>query len=170
MWRPKRPYGSTRMWSRAPKAFTSPILPRLKNIKSGSAKLEDASLKTEAVRTLRAHHAGLPDSIRLRELAACARLAPGSIEPLALDEVKEWERNLVKTRYQRLDSAAFTQWLAHFDTSQSGLARDGNPELAALWALSQRDRLSRGESVDIPPEIRDQDVSFFLHGTAGFGR
>ncbi len=126
--------------------------------------LDDAALKTGVVRILRAHHAGLPESIRLRELAACARLAPGSIEPSMLAGIKEWERNLVKTRYQRPDSAALAQWLAHFDARQSGLVRKGSKELAALWALGQRDRLIKGESIDRPPEIRHEDVSFFLQG------
>jgi formylglycine-generating enzyme required for sulfatase activity len=121
----------------------------------------DPALQREVVRLIQTHHAGLPESMRLHETAVCERLAPGSIEPQALSAAKEWERNIVKTRYQRSERALI-DWLDRFAARQSGETWSETPESAALWALAQREKLARGESVELPPGVRQEEVDFFL--------
>ncbi|WP_287697970.1 formylglycine-generating enzyme family protein [Accumulibacter sp.] len=119
-------------------------------------------LKRAAVGLILAHHAGLPESVRRAELAACRRLAPEAMPAGAPEEVQQWQYAIVRTALQHPDAFALQQWLRRHVGRQSDEALAEDEALAALWALAQRERLSRGEAVELPAGVRPESVGFFL--------
>ncbi|HRD90478.1 MAG TPA: hypothetical protein PK752_19815, partial [Accumulibacter sp.] len=76
-------------------------------------------LKCAAVGLILAYHAGLPESVRLAELAACRRLAPEVMPAGAPEEVQQWQYAIARTALQRPDAFALQQWLRRHVGRQS---------------------------------------------------
>ena len=72
-----------------------------------------------AVGLILVHHAGLPESVRLAELAACQRLAPEAMPAGAPEEVQQWQYAIARTALQRPDAFALQQWLRRHVGRQS---------------------------------------------------
>jgi formylglycine-generating enzyme required for sulfatase activity len=122
----------------------------------------DPELKCRLVGLIRSHHAHLPKSLRLAELDVCDRLAPDCLGDPVGKEAKQWKQDMVKTCYQYPDHPALSQWLGRHVARHSQTMWQDNPELAALWALAQRDKLQNGETLELPRHAREEDVLFFL--------
>jgi hypothetical protein len=122
----------------------------------------DPELKCRLVGLIRSHHAHLPKSLRLAELDVCNRLAPDCLGDPVSKEAKQWKQDMVKTCYQYPDRLALSQWLGRHVARHSQTMWQDNPELAALWALAQRDKLQNGETLELPRHARGEDVLFFL--------
>ena len=115
-----------------------------------------------AVGLIVAHHAGLPESVRLAELAACWRLAPASLPAAEAQAIEQWQHAIARTAIERRDSPGLQDWLRRHVGRQSDEALAEDEALAALWALVQRERLARGEAVELPAGVRPESVGFFL--------
>jgi formylglycine-generating enzyme required for sulfatase activity len=115
-----------------------------------------------AVRLIVTHHAGLPESVRLGELATSQRLAPHCALARDARLVERWQHDIARTALEHPDSAALQQWLNRHIGRQTGAMFADNEALAALWALAQRQRLTEGEVLELPPGVQQQDVAFFL--------
>jgi formylglycine-generating enzyme required for sulfatase activity len=115
-----------------------------------------------AVRLIVTHHAGLPESVRLGELATSQRLAPHCALARDARLVERWQHDIARTALEHPDSAALQQWLNRHIGRQTGAMFADNEALAALWALAQRQRLTEGEVLELPPGVQQQEVAFFL--------
>jgi hypothetical protein len=115
-----------------------------------------------AVGLIIAHHAGLPESVRLAELATCWRLAPTSLSAAAAQAIEQWQHAIARTALERGDSPGLQQWLRRHVGRQSDEVFAEDEAQAALWALAQRERLARGEVVELPAGVRQEAVRFFL--------
>jgi hypothetical protein len=109
-----------------------------------------------------AHHAGLPESVRLAELAACWRLAPASLPAAEAQAIEQWQHAIARTASSDGDSPGLQQWLRRHVGRQSDEVFAEDEAQAALWALAQRERLARGEVVELPAGVRQEAVRFFL--------
>jgi hypothetical protein len=105
-----------------------------------------------------AHHAGLPESVRLAELATCWRLAPTSLSAAAAQAIEQWQHAIARTALERGDSPGLQQWLRRHVGRQSDEVFAEDEAQAALWALAQRERLARGEVVELPAGVRQEAV------------
>jgi hypothetical protein len=114
-----------------------------------------------AVRLIVAHHAALPESVRLGELATCQRLAPHCALAGDRQLVERWQHDIARTALECADSPALQQWLNRHIGRQTDAMFADNEALAALWALAQRTRM-QGEMLKLPPGVQEQEVSFFL--------
>jgi hypothetical protein len=111
---------------------------------------------------LRDHHAHLPASVRYAELDACERLAPGSLSDELRNEVERWRADVVATCEQYPDSVSLAEWRQRqIDRSGERVWSD-NPQLAALWAQSQRAALAEGEPLELPAGVNLEDISYFF--------
>ncbi|MEN8259210.1 MAG: formylglycine-generating enzyme family protein [Pseudomonadota bacterium] len=119
-------------------------------------------LQSRAIALIRSHHVQLPVSIRLAELDDCERLAPGCLDKPDRREVQRWRRDIVKTFAVHADLPALRDWQGRHLAGKSEMMWRNNGELAALWALAQRVKLDKGEAVELPPHVKDEDVRFFL--------
>ncbi|WP_291847429.1 formylglycine-generating enzyme family protein [Accumulibacter sp.] len=119
-------------------------------------------LKRAAVGLILAHHAGLPESVRLAELAACRRMAPEAMAASDPEEVQQWQYAIARTALQRPEAFALQQWLRRHVSRQSDAVFAEDETQAALWALAQRERLARGDVVELPSGVRPEAVRFFL--------
>ncbi len=119
-------------------------------------------LKRAAVGLILAYHAGLPESVRRAELAACQRLAPEAMPAGAPEEVQQWQYAIARTALQRPDAFALQQWLRRHVGRQSDEVFAEDEAQAALWALAQRECLARGEVVELPAGVRQEAVRFFF--------
>ncbi len=115
-----------------------------------------------AVGLIIAHHAGLAESVRRAELAACWRLAPASQPAGEAQAIEQWQHAIARTALERGDSPALQQWLRRHVGRQSDEVFAEDEALAALWALAQRERLARGEAIELPAGVRPEAVRFFL--------
>ena len=121
------------------------------------------NLQQQAIALIRAHHAGLPASIRYAELDVCQRLLPGVLEDSEFASVQQWKRSIVKTAEQSA-SPVLREW-QHRHLQRHPLTTalwQDNPELAALWAIAQRDQENSDESPELPPEVSAAQVWYFL--------
>jgi hypothetical protein len=119
-------------------------------------------LKRAAVGLILAYHAGLPESVRRAELAACLRLAPEAMAAGDRKEVQQWLYAIARTALQRPRASALQQWLRRHVGRQSDEVFVEDEAQAALWALAQRECLARGEVVELPAGVRPEAVRFFL--------
>ncbi|EXI73781.1 MAG TPA: SUMF1/EgtB/PvdO family nonheme iron enzyme [Candidatus Accumulibacter phosphatis] len=115
-----------------------------------------------AIGLIIAHHAGLPESARLAERAACQRLAPASLPAADAQAIEQWQHAIARTALERGDSPGLQQWLRRHVGRQSDKVLAADEAQAALWALAQRERLARGEVVELPAGVRQDAVRFFL--------
>jgi hypothetical protein len=115
-----------------------------------------------AVGLIIAHHAGLAESVRLAELAACWRLAPASLPAAELQTIEQWQHAIARTALERGDSPGLQQWLRRHVGRQSDEVFAEDEAQAALWALAQRECLARGDVVELPSGVRQEAVRFFL--------
>jgi formylglycine-generating enzyme required for sulfatase activity len=122
-----------------------------------------ADWQTQAVGLIQRHHAHLPAAVRYAELDACARLAPGCLDQDTRAVVRGWYASLAKTRVES-PVPTLAQWAECHWRRQGGLLWRDNAPLAALWAVSARQRREAGQAVELPPEVRPVDVRFFLEG------
>ncbi len=128
----------------------------------------DPPLQHRAVAAIRAHHAGLPDSVRYAELDVCERLAPGVLEASVREEVRQWKRAVVKTADQS-NMPLLREWQnrhLHRHPYTASLWQD-NPELAALWAIAQRDQQDMDATAELPPQVSAEQVWYFLQQGTG---
>jgi formylglycine-generating enzyme required for sulfatase activity len=110
-----------------------------------------------------AHHAGLPESVRLAELATCRRLAPTTLPATEPQTIEQWQHAIARTAFEHGDSPGLQQWLRRHVGRQSEAMFADDDSMAALWALAQRERLARGEVIELPSGIRQEAVRFFLN-------
>ena len=123
----------------------------------------DETLQRQAVALIRAHHAGLPDSMRYAELDVSERLVPGGLDEPLREAVQHWKRAIVKTAEQT-DWPALREW-QHRHVQRHPLTAklwQDNPELAALWAIAQRNRPDSDETPELPPQVTAEQVWYFL--------
>ena len=123
----------------------------------------DVSVLQQSSVLIRAHHVGLPASIRYAELDVCQRLLPGVLDVPELAAVRQWKRSIVKTAEQSA-SPVLREW-QHRHVQRHPLTTSlwqDNPELAALWAIAQRDQENSDESPELPPEVSAEQVWYFL--------
>ncbi|MCX7109141.1 MAG: formylglycine-generating enzyme family protein [Proteobacteria bacterium] len=128
----------------------------------------DPPLQHRAVAAIRAHHAGLPDSVRYAELDVCERLAPGVLEASVREEVRQWKRAVVKTADQS-NMPLLREWQnrhLHRHPYTASLWQD-NPELAALWAIAQRGKQDVDATAELPPQVSAEQVWYFLQQGTG---
>ncbi|MEI7870022.1 MAG: formylglycine-generating enzyme family protein [Candidatus Methylumidiphilus sp.] len=128
----------------------------------------DPLLQHQAVAAIRAHHAGLPDSVRHAELDVCERLAPGVLEASVREEVRQWKRAVVKTADQS-NMPLLREWQnrhLHRHPYTASLWQD-NPELAALWAIAQRGKQDVDATAELPPQVSAEQVWYFLQQGTG---
>ncbi len=116
-------------------------------------------LCANVIKLIKIHHAGLPDAVRLAELAACQLLLPGCIELPDQQAIQLWQENIAKTCLQQPNIGSLAQWR---DRHVNRQIRFVDQPTKALWALAQQEKLANGEMVDLPPGIRWEDVVFFL--------
>ena len=123
----------------------------------------DLSLQQQAVAAIRAHHAGLPASLRYAELDVCERLVPGILQESLLAEVQQWKQAITKTAAASA-LPALREWqdrhLARHPATEA--LWGNNPELAALWAIAQRGKLNEDEPLALPPYVAAEQVGYFL--------
>jgi hypothetical protein len=93
-----------------------------------------------AVGLIVAHHAGLPDSVRLAELAACWRLAPASLPAAQAQAIEQWQHAIARTAIEDDAPPGLQEWLRRHADRQSdeALAED------ELWPRSGRSRSASG--------------------------
>ncbi len=116
-----------------------------------------------AVGLIVAHHAGLPQSVRLAELATCRRLAPTTLPATEAQTIEQWQHAIARTAFEHGDSPGLQQWLRRHVGRQSEAMFADDDGMAALWALAQRERLAHGEVIELPSGIRQEAVGFFLN-------
>ncbi len=66
-------------------------------------------LKRAAIGLILAHNAGLPESVRLAERAACRRLAPEAMAASDQEEVQQWQYAIARTALQRPHASVLQQ-------------------------------------------------------------
>ncbi|HND39957.1 MAG TPA: hypothetical protein PLH41_13240, partial [Accumulibacter sp.] len=115
-----------------------------------------------AVALILAHHAGLPESVRRREILACKRLAPQAVAADVWRETEDWLHAFARTALQRPQALALQQCVRRHVDRQSAEVFAADDVQAALWALAQRARVARGEAVELPAGVRPEQVRFFL--------
>ena len=115
-----------------------------------------------AVGLIIAHHPGLPESVRQAELATCRRLAPASLPAADAQAIEQWQHAIARTALERGDSPGLQEWLRRHVGRQSDEVFAEDETQAALWALAQRERLARGETIELPAGVRAEAVRFFL--------
>jgi len=128
----------------------------------------DPPLQHRAVAAIRAHHAGLPDSVRYAELDVCERLVPGVLDAPVREAVRQWKRAVVKTADQS-NMPLLREWQnrhLHRHPYTASLWQD-NPELAALWAIAQRGQQDVDETAELPPQVSAEQVWYFLQQGTG---
>lgn len=128
---------------------------------------EERPLAAKAVDLIRAHHAHLPDSMRLSELWTCELLVPGILSEPLKKEAEDWAANIVKTcRESGGEIPALGAWAWRQLGRYTGLALRGNAKAAGLWAWVHEADLKAGRPV-APPEGLDMAEIPLLLGEAG---
>jgi formylglycine-generating enzyme required for sulfatase activity len=119
----------------------------------------DPERSQPALEALTAHHAHLPESLRMAEAYTVARLLE-----LTDTVAEQW---LVDIAYKRREAPwpGLVHGCARLLARQSPLMWQHNRPLAALWAVENADALRAGKVVIRPLLLDDTDLPFFLDQT-----